>query len=125
MTFETLTIGKFGFTEVMHDEIPYRVAGYARGMCSDSSRFNTDRYIPPKGWLVTSCIQMPDGTHGVAAGEPTILVWCEPDAEIIEIDESPSLDAQLKPIGGLTGVGILTGITGFAIAAYLYLKHKN
>jgi hypothetical protein len=70
------TAEDFGFTEILDDRLPYKITGYARGVCPDSA--NPYGYSPPVGWKITSCTKMPPGTHGVAAGKPVILVYCEP-----------------------------------------------
>lgn len=116
MTFEGLTIEKFGFTEVVEDDIPYHVAGFAKASCATSCNNNDPyQYIPPKGWEVTSCIVMPSGTHGVPVGQPTVLVWCKPTSDIISIDESPGLFPQaFKQIGGLPGF-IIVGATALGL----------
>lgn len=66
----------FKFTEILHDTLPYQIVGYTEGRCPDAT--NPYGYLPPAGWKITSCNWMPPGTHGVAAGKPVILVYCEP-----------------------------------------------
>jgi len=66
----------FGFTEILDNDLPYKIVGYARGVCPDAA--NPYGYAPPVGWKITSCTKMPPGSHGVRDGEPTILVYCEP-----------------------------------------------
>ena len=66
----------FGFTEILDDTLPYKIVGYARGVCPDAD--NPYGYAPPVGWKITSCTAMPPGSHGVPTGKPTILVYCEP-----------------------------------------------
>lgn len=86
----------FRFTEVVEDTLPYRMVGYVSGTCPDSS--NPYGYTPPSGWMVTSCTMMPPGSHGVAAGRNTILVYCEPiNNDIPEVESGDELTSILYP----------------------------
>jgi len=71
----------FGFTEILDDTLPYKIVGYARGVCPDAN--NPYGYAPPVGWKITSCTAMPPGSHGVSEGKPTILVYCEPVKAVV------------------------------------------
>jgi hypothetical protein len=76
----------FGFTEILDDTLPYKIVGYARGVCPDAT--NPYGYAPPAGWMITSCTKMPPGTHGVPAGKPVILVYCEPKVSTMNMPKA-------------------------------------
>jgi hypothetical protein len=124
MTIEETTIESFGFTEVVDSEIPYHVAGYAKGVCSDPYEVDSYTYVPPKGWKATSCTLMPFGTHGVPAGQPTVLVWCEPDSDLVAITESPTLSPQNPD--GMPVIAAIGGAAAALTVAYsLISRNKN
>lgn len=104
-TLAGLNIHEFGFTEVQDNEIPYHVAGYAKAECSDPSKLNSFQYTPPTGWVVTSCIWMPPGSHGVPEGQPCVLVWCEPKSKAVAITESPGLFPEIVGVPGFVAIG--------------------
>jgi hypothetical protein len=82
----------FRFTEILDCTLPYHIVGYTAGTCPDSS--NPYGYVPPTGWKVASCTMMPPGSHGVEAGQPAVLISCEPikaDVEPMEIGELTSV----------------------------------
>jgi hypothetical protein len=69
----TPPIEAFKYTEILEDSLPYSITGYAKG----SFPGTYGEYLPPAGWRVKSCVKIADGTHGMAAGEPVVLVTCE------------------------------------------------
>lgn len=121
MILHGLSIEEFGFTEVSEDNIPYRVVGYAPGTCTGTTAFT-----PPVGWQVTSCTQMPPGSHGVvSAAQPVVLVFCSPIASVIAIDTITPAPEPFAEIGGIPGF-ILMGLTGIGLmGGYIYLASKN
>jgi len=128
MTIEETTIDSFGFTEVTDNEIPYHVAGYAKGVCSDPYEVDSYTYVPPSGWKVMSCTQMPFGTHGVPDGQPTVLIWCEPESNLVAINESPTLSPQPPnglPAAAAVGVSIVGIIIGFWVLASTLKRNKK
>ena len=86
----------FGFTEILDNDLPYKIVGYARGVCPDAS--NPYGYAPPTGWKITSCTTMPPGSHGVPEGKPTILVYCEPTVATATIPPSEFDSSIIYPV---------------------------
>jgi len=108
----------FRFSEIVEDTRPYKMIGYVEGVCPDSSA--PYGYIPPTGWVTTSCTWMPPGSHGVGAGRPTILVTCEPiknDIPPIDVGELTSV-LYPRPTDRVTITGqaySIPGVDGFYI----------
>jgi hypothetical protein len=123
MTIEDTTIESFGFTEVVDEELPYHAAGYARAVCTDPNRVDSYAYTPPSGWKAMSCILMPPGTHGVPDGQPTVLVWCEPESDLVAITESPTLSPQNPD--GLPGAVAAGAVIAATLLGYSAISRKK
>ena len=121
MIFHGLSIEEFNFTEVVDDNIPYRAVGYAIGTCTGTTAFT-----PPVGWQVSSCVEMPPGSHGAVSNvQPVVLVFCEPKASVIAIDTTTPAPEPFAQIGGIPGF-ILMGLAGIGLmGGYIYLASKN
>ena len=119
MTVFAGNISDFNFTEVSENDIPNIVTGYAVGTCE-----GTTAYSAPSGWSVTSCMEMPAGSHGAASpNDPVVLVFCQPNVSIIQVDGTKS--SLFSQMGGYPGVA-LVGIAGVALlGGYIYLARKN
>lgn len=126
ITSETPSAESFRFAEIVQDTRPYQMVGYVEGTCPDAT--NPFGYVPPNGWRVSSCTWMPPGSHGVPAGRPVILVYCEPIRNIIPPEEPGALTSILYPepsdnaeiIGSAHSI---PGINGFYIEQKNYIRY--
>lgn len=115
----------FGFTEILDDTLPYQIVGYAKGVCPDAQ--NPYGYAPPLGWKVTSCTTMPPGSHGVAAGKPTILVYCEPISAVVKAPDYDSSIIYLEPTDRKVVSGFIHAVPGdnaFYIEQSDYIRYS-
>lgn len=116
----------FRFTEILEDTRPYKMIGYAEGVCPDAN--NPYGYFPPSGWKITSCTMMPPGTHGGSYGKSMILVTCEPIKNDIPPIEPGELTSVLYPHPSasetITGSAYsIPGIDGFYIEQPNYIRY--
>ena len=126
MTIFAGDISDFQFTQVVENNIPYKVAGYATATCG-----STTAYFPPSGWNVISCTPMPDGTYGAPTPySPVVLVFCEPDVSVIAVNDDGTANtstssSQLAQIGGVPGVIALGAAAVALIVGYIHLASKS
>jgi len=73
--------GDFGLSEIIEDNLPYSITGWAQSWCS--GQFD---YIPPPGWKRTSCWCCdPPSTHNGCSYCAMAKVTCEPIEPVIPI----------------------------------------
>ncbi|HPE06193.1 MAG TPA: hypothetical protein PLW50_00530 [Smithellaceae bacterium] len=146
-TENTPPLNAFKYTEILDDSRPYYITGYAKGTFPGTY----GEYLPPEGWRVKSCIKMENGTHGMAAGEPVVLVTCEriaisvmKSADVEETNESTS-ELYQKPSNRIvisgkiytinaatsrtkiieTGTGLVYSVSGLSLANLGYTEGED
>jgi hypothetical protein len=121
MPISGLVISDFQFTQVLENNIPYEVTGYAVGTCS-----GTTAYVAPYGWNVVSCLPMPTGSYGAPPNANVALIFCEPDESIVAINTTPTTGSTLfEQMGGTTGV-LLMGLAAVGLlVGWGYLANKS